>query len=493
MLAYHSLVSGPISTPVPTPAFFNSAMEAILHAIPEAVDDDSSTLPSPPSSTLASRTISSTSSSPASSSSATSSSTAPPRTGRERLTPATPAFSSLVVHEFKNWGSLDTETKEKCIGLEPCKYKYGDMHAWPAAGILRATWNQTISKTILDILNDEETQSVLRGFFCRRRKVISFRPMLFLLSSSGQRLEATPHVVFLCGKKYLKASLRAIQVLEQHKCMQSYNFGYVREIDEIELSATDTPVLSGVRDVDQDNNSLCGKAVPACPFPCTSASKSRLATVGGILNAGPHDYFAMTCAHVFFDFPDAQGDSNSDSDLDSDSEGTTSSTSTTSSDPCHSQSPIETPAPHGVFRSLQSSPMTSRQISKSADSDAQLNTATHVGNAFANSISSLPPKELLFNRDLDWALVQITDPRLWCENNFHDAGLHARPQLGRSIDDPLDGDVLIVAELLENRRGRSLGTKAAINLPWTKGFVEVWAIECESGRFSTDVDVNPKC
>jgi hypothetical protein len=426
-------------------------------------------------------------------SSATSSSTAPPRAGRERLTPSTPALSSPVVHEFKNWGSLDTETREKCIGLEPCKYKYGDMHAWPAAGILRTTWNQTISKTILDILNDEETQSVLRGFFSRRRKVISFRPILFLLSSSGQRLEATPHVVFLCGKKYLKASLRAIQVLEQHKCMQSYDFSYVREIDEIALSAADTPVLSGVRDVDQDNNSLCGKAVHAYPFPCTTASKSRLATVGGIFKAGLHGYFAMTCAHVFFDLPDAQEDSDNDSELDSDSEGTTSSTSISSSDPFRPQSRMESPVPHGVFRPLKSSPMTSRQISNSADVDAQINTATHVGNAFASSISSSLPIELLFNRELDWALVQITDPRLWCDNEFYEGDLHVSPQIGHSKEELPDGDVLIVAELLENRTGRSLGTKSAINLPWTKGFVEVWAIECQSGRFKKYIGINGRC
>lgn len=271
--------------------------------------------------------------------------------------------------------------------------------------------------------------------------------------------------------------------------MQSYDFGYVREIDEITISASDTPVLPGVRNVNQDNSSLCGRAVRVCPFPCTAASKSRLATVGGVLKAGPHEYFAVTCAHVFFDFPDAQGESDNDSDLDSDSESTKSSKSNTT----RSQSPIESPTPHGVFRPLKSSPMTSRQISKSADSEGQINTATHVGNAFATSIFSTLPTGLFFNRELDWALVQIPDPRLWCDNEFHEGSLHARPQIGRTREDPPEGDVLIVAELLENRTGKGLGTKSAINLPWTRGFVEVWAIECESGRFNTDADVNPKC
>lgn len=51
--------------------------------------------------------------------------------------------------------------------------------------------------------------------------------------------------------------------------------------------------------------------------------------------------------------------------------------------------------------------------------------------------------------------------------------------------------MIVVAELLENGIGKSLGTKSAIKLPWAKGFVEVWAIEYQSGRFITDVDVNP--
>ena len=115
---------------------------------------------------------------------------------------------------------------------------------------------------------------------------------------------------------------------------------------------------------------------------------------------------------------------------------------------------------------------------------------THIGNAFA-TISPHRPREVLFNRELDWALVQITDPRLWCGNEYHEAGLHVRPQLSHTREEPPDGDVIVVAELLENRIGKSLGTKSAIKLPWTKGFVEVWAIECQSGRFITDVDVNP--
>jgi hypothetical protein len=367
------------------------------------------------------------------------------------------------------------------------------MQAWPAAGILKSTWNQIIFKIITDILNDEETQSVLRGLFGRRRNVISFVPTLCLLSSSGKRSEASPHVVFLCrDKKDLKASLRAIEILKQHKFIRSYDFGYRREYDPILISANDTPVPSGIEITGQANGSLCGKAVGTCPFPCTAISESRQATIGGILKAGPHAYFAMTCAHVFFDFPDGQEASDDDSEGDSDLELTTASASNTSSDTLHSQAPIKTPAPHGVFRSLQSSPMTWRQLSKSTHLDAQTSTATHVGNAFASSASSSLPEELLFNRELDWALVQITDPRLWYDNEFHDADLRVRPQLGHSIDDPPDGDVLIVAELLANRKGKSLGTKAAINLPWTKGFVEVWAIECESGRFSNYLDRNAK-
>ncbi|KAI1608845.1 hypothetical protein EDD36DRAFT_423174 [Exophiala viscosa] len=333
---------------------------------------------------------------------------------------------------FKSWKGLSAEAKNQCIGAECCRYDYVGMKAWPAAGILDSAWNTIIFKTVLDILNDEENQRKFTGSR-RRRQPILLSPMLFMLSKFGARADAIPSVVLLVAEKRKSAAKKATGFLRQHK-------------------------------------SLRGKI---------NLSSSRLTTLGGVLNMGPKAHYAMTCAHVFHDFGNDQDDSDEDTSS-SDGEIDDAEGSVASSEKLSHQSGDEAPTMHSVFSPAQDVPLGANGLAEWWVNDP-ISTGRHIANAFARQPGSVFPQNLLYNTKLDWALLEITDPRLWTDNRFQTAGSQIQPRLEISTRPPPSGELIILSKLLGQLKVRSLGTKSAMNLPWAQGFVEVWAVECTSG------------
>ncbi|KAK4948760.1 hypothetical protein LTR10_012765 [Elasticomyces elasticus] len=324
----------------------------------------------------------------------------------------------------------------------------------------------------MDILNDEENQRIFRGRLGRKRQTILFLPMLFMLSHSGDRVDAAPFAVLLVPKKHTRAAQLAIQILRPHKSLHAYGLQYTSEIDDIEISADDGASLPGLGSIHRNGNGLSGKTVLVCPANEISSTNGRLATVGGVLKLGPNAHYAMTCAHVFHDFGSASDVSDedivtSDSDTD-DTDGSIASPTAFSQD----QSSDEGPVMHAVFRPLPPKSSDVDRFSQWLETDS-VHRARHIGNAFTRSPISPVPQELLFNAKLDWALVEVTDPRLWTDAS------HSLPCVSTSTMQPPKGNVIILWE--SQQEARSFGTKSALDFPWMKGFVEVWAIEGRSG------------
>ncbi|KIV83547.1 hypothetical protein PV11_05566 [Exophiala sideris] len=398
-------------------------------------------------------------------------------------TPGNPASTKTAaidspVHyreQFKSWKSLSSEARNHCISTECCRHQYGQQKAWPAAGMLERAWNTTIFKTMLDILNDEENQSKFGGFR-RRRKPVLLSPMLFMLSKSGVRADAIPCVVLLVPKKRKSAAEKATGFLKQHKSLQAYGFQYTWQVEEIAISA-DNNASPGAGSPHQSDHSLCGRTVLVCPSSNIKSSPGRLTTVGGVLGLGPGTRYAMTCAHVFYDFGTDDDDSteeasSDDSDLD---DTYASSTLRTSLSQRH-------PSNHVLLRPLPPESLDLLHYSQWSETDLS-STAEQIGSFLVNSPYpyALVPMDLIFNARLDWALVEITDPIRLKENIFEIGGTRFHPHPQTSTKLPPNGDVVILWEFLEPRQVPSLATKTALNLPWTNGFVEVWAIECKSG------------
>ncbi|KAI1625359.1 hypothetical protein EDD37DRAFT_383321 [Exophiala viscosa] len=244
--------------------------------------------------------------------------------------------------------------------------------------------------------------------------------MLFMLSKFGARADAIPSVVLLVPKKRKSAAKKATGFLRQHKSLRGYGFQYTWQIEVIEISANDDASPPQSESSHPGGSSLCGTTVLVCPSSKINLSSSRLTTLGGVLNMGPNAHYAMTCAHVFHDFGNDQDDSDEDTSS-SDGEIDDAEGSVASSEKLSHQSGDEAPTMHSVFSPAQDVPLGANGLAEWWVNDP-ISTGRHIANAFARQPGSVFPQNLLYNTKLDWALLEITDPRLWTDNRFQTAG-----------------------------------------------------------------------
>ena len=389
---------------------------------------------------------------------------------------------------FTSWISLSAEAKDQCIGVECCLYDYAGKKAWPAAGILESAWNTSISRMITDILNDGENQRRLRSrrvALGRRKQTTFLSPMLFLLSPSGDRAHAVPYTVFLVPKHGVRIAQRAIGILVEDTSIQMYGFQYAWQVETIEISANNDASSPQDESSHQAGSSLCGSTVLVCPSSKINSSSTRLTTVGGVLKMGTNAHYAMTCAHVFYDSRNDQGDSDEDTS-ESDGETEDAEGSVASSEKLSHQSGYEKPPMHSAFSPAQAVPLDADVLAEWWVNDP-ISTGRHIANAFARQPASVPDPDLLFNPKLDWALLEITDPRLWTNNSIQTMGSQIQPRLETTPRQPPAGELIILSKSLGQSRVWGLGTKSAMNLPWAQGFVEVWAVEGTSGKCKPSV------
>ena len=386
--------------------------------------------------------------------------------------------------EFRSWSELDRAEQLACISTRPCLNNYGDLAAWNAVGCLVQKWNNSICTHIKGILNHEENQKEVRGRRLSNTKKYLPSPILVMLSLTGVREDAVPYIVLMHQK--LKVAKKAATLLQDDRLVAAFDFCFLAWANPIRPSAAEKSSSQPSQlETERTDMSLCGRAIQVSSIqvsalPLNRDSRGRLATVGGVLKLAEYSYYALTSAHVFADtgHEDSPVDGESDQEPDVVNDVDFSGMNSDSDDSENDFSFPPAPEAHAVFLRAGSISTSPHQIPPSADQESI--SPRHIGNAFTDRGGEFPT--MLCNPKLDWALVEITDPRFWDERNqicVQQQVLH--PDFRSARDPSPEEELVVLTEFPNLARGKSIGAKSAIELPWRAKLVEAWAVECRTG------------
>jgi hypothetical protein len=380
--------------------------------------------------------------------------------------------------DFRSWEQLSEDEKLLCISSDKLNIRYNNMAAWEATGCMEEKWNDTIFVCVLSIMNN----AICHSRSGHRRSSERTSPILRMLSPTGHREDAVPYLILVSEGKKANAMLAS---LKDDRTMKRYGFRFVVERKKIHISGADSthdPLVFGPSR--RTDSSICGRSILVRPSPARAPYPDRLATMGGVFELRPKRYFGLTSAHIFTESTVDDESSGVESGVTSPRESSGDDDSLWPSDngrSSHSsaQNVSQLPDMHYVFESAPR-----RQYSDQEDFNRDhINLETEpaqIGVAFSPKQQRDYSADMLFNLSLDWALIEITDPKLWSANIFQTRGQVVRPRPGAGRTNPPPGDVLVLSGTQEPLRCRSIRTKSAINVDWASGFVEVWAIECKS-------------
>jgi hypothetical protein len=204
--------------------------------------------------------------------------------------------------------------------------------------------------------------------------------------------------------------------------------------------------------------------------------KSKMATIGGVFKIGER-HFALTAAHVFFENVE-NTESWADSGL-----------FVTSSSNNDSHSEASAPRISDVYKVDVESSWTQKGTSGEVEPSKKmsLGLVAPAVRRTRQDRASKPLPEVIWNAELDWALIELKDPNL-----CRPARLHLSPEIVLDASPPpLDqsppmGQVLVQTGVSGRVTGIGLNTASGIMLPWSSHEIMAWVLECDIGIVSFD-------
>ena len=408
------------------------------------------------------------------------------------------------------WDNLTPTQKESCIGTQLIRQIEGHF-AWAAAGQLLEQWNSS---------GEEEYSAVIahgkagrfRSF--RQHKIPGHE--LRLLSLSPDKDTAAPFIIITSKDKDGKAARETIERLKQHPRLARFSLEYMPRQGNTRLTmgrptdaSSNQPELNGkgkanssgsrgsahatneiadfspqsVRNQETQKRSenLCGARIAVYTHSGrVRGQKPQVSTIAGVVKIGDR-YYALTVAHVFFDNVNSTK-SWADSGLYV--------TSESSIDP---RPEVPIPRSSQIYQVIIES-LWPHDKDLQDESDIQSTSigliAPSLPHRRKDPVTAALP-EVIWDAELDWALIELRDPVLWKPNFLNISGgdglsLHLPP----SDIQPLSGEVLIAAGVSRQVDGHGLGTIGGILLPWSSREIKTWSVESEIGRTTRLVQKN---
>jgi hypothetical protein len=418
--------------------------------------------------------------------------------------PPTPDFTFFGTCPT-SWDNLTPTEKESCIGNQLICQIEGHF-AWAAAGPLLEQWNSSGEEEYSAVIAHGKA-GIFRSF--RQHKIPGHE--LRLLSLLPDKETAVPFVIITSKDKDDKAARETIERLKHHPRIARFALKYMVRQGNTRLtmgSPTDTssnqPKLNcdgndnfsgsrGSADASASANeivdfsrqfvknqetqkhpeNLCGAKIAVYTHSGrVRGQKSRVSTIAAVVNVG-NRYYALTVAHVFFDNVDTSK-SWADSGLYVTSE---------SSVGLRPEVPI--PRSSKIYEVVVES-LWPNDKDLQDESEIQSTSVGLVAPSLPHrrkdpATAALP--EVIWDAELDWALIELRDPILWKPNFLITSGggglsLYMPPP---DIQPP-NGEVLIAAGVSKEVNGLGLGTVGGILLPWSSREIKIWSVEGEIGR-----------
>lgn len=407
------------------------------------------------------------------------------------------------------WESLPRDQKDLCVSQVQLRCQIQGHYAWAADGELKRQWNET---------GYREYSAVIEYRKLRFGRPISYRGRipsheLRLLSTTPSRESASPFIIITSRDK--KEAQETISRLQKHPRLCKFGFEYMARQGGLRVAAGEGSPISqnieapasgyltsdaaglvshhhpGVQSATvnpEDRDSLAklfGTTVGGSPHPLCGArigvykslgpvrdKKRNVATIGGVFPIGRKRY-ALTSAHVFFDNVTSSG-SWADSGL-----------YVTSNSSALAVQDTPRPEVSELYEIFVES-----LWPHATDADGQMhNIGTSIG-FFAPQLSyrrkgpnKTTASELIWDFDMDWALIELQDPLMWGHNIVEvTPGMKLELAIPLPVHDPPTGEVFVAAGVSGPVRGVGLGTVGGIMLPWSRHETMAWSIEADIGK-----------
>jgi hypothetical protein len=195
--------------------------------------------------------------------------------------------------------------------------------------------------------------------------------------------------------------------------------------------------------------------------------KRNVSTLGGVFKIGGR-HFALTAAHVFFDNVESTG-SWADSGLYVTADGSDS-----------FSSEIPPPEVSGIYEVVIENGWSQMG---GLGTSIGLVAPSVLQHRKSPATEALP--EVIWDVELDWALIELKNPALW-----EPSKLHLSPEVSMGLKPPsLDqappsGRLLLAAGVSGTVTAIGLKTVGGIMLPWSQHAIKAWVLECEIGNVS---------
>jgi hypothetical protein len=419
------------------------------------------------------------------------------------------------------WTDLSASQQDTCIGQTQLRRRIEGHYAWPAAGELLRQWNESGYDEYSAVLK-HKNEGKLNKLFKSKGEIVA-RPLLYLLSISEQRYTARPFIVVSAKSdkagEIEKTVQDAIALFRSHPRLCTFGFKYMAQRSALGLSAGTgereaTARSSGFRQVDAGQRIITvesqilnadlsvddGIALPHVVMETTAvggaqyptftglsgvsirvyrrdtligrAQKPNIATISGVIKVGDTRY-ALTAAHIFFDNFEgteswalsglyANGGNSSTFYLDA--------------------KPPRTSGPYEVILGRDDPLLENYSRTMSLG----LFTVSSVQRNRSTISSGLP--QVILDPELDWALVELRQPRLWMPTQ-----LQLSAEVVCSLLPPVQnqpppaGRILLATGVSGVVTAVSLGSVGGLVLPWSRDEIKVWVLECDIGICLPDI------
>lgn len=377
-------------------------------------------------------------------------------------------------HTF--WAAMDGIQKQDCIDARLCR-AIDSSKAWHPKGPLLEKWREVL-QIILKLVNEPTNNDYI---FCKSANPRVHLCELLLMGQKPVGANVKPTIVVFCRqKKYAK---RMVNVLQKSRCISRLSLGFdylahdsfQHDIFRIagEAEAGDTNPSLGYQD------SLCGAAITVVSNDKDGVLKSRVATLGGLIEVNDQLY-GMTTAHALLGSPTSSESPRSSETDDSDQEEGVSDDDSENFEPID---PFQTALPrehtennearaYRVYLWPPTGGHSSQPRSTSKLPGRLLSTHTTDGDSVKPIIS--PTNNV--------ALLPIADSQLPRKNLIStNEGVLQPAQLSRDLS---EGPVVVASGVSGVRRTSMSGILRGIILPNSRTMVPCVTVEGTSGESS---------